>query len=414
MSYTELPHIFRGILLVFTTLVLIMYIYVIVRMTGQRRKKRERIVPGLLLTVVFVLFQIMCMIQEGDFVPKGSVPLEMIIPTLLILLTVGIFLIYAVEEWPKEHISPMSVKEAFDKLPAGLVYYTGSGLPIMVNETMQGLSMELLGKPVSDAVVFWDTLKNRLSEDVQDENLAIVRCSRGSIYSIKRNFHMINNTEVTELIALDISREYELTNELEQRRAQTKRLNTRLKALIGTIEYVTMNREQLQLKRALHDNIGQSMLIAKRYLYAPDSVDKKHMLDLWRGNIAHLINDEPEEWELPYYVITREADKLGIRLNVTGELPTENELIPIVDAAISTQLGNTLKHADGDEIFISVTEQKKLYVISFTNNGRQPVERIEEKGGLLNLRRDVERIGGTMRILTRPRFELLIILPREV
>ncbi len=414
MSFTELPHIYRGILLVFTTLMLILYIYVIASMVGQRRKKGDRILPGFLLAVVFVLFEIMCMIQEGDLVPQKSFPLEMIIPTLLILLTVGIFLIYAVEEWPKEHISAMSVKEAFDKLPAGLMFYTRSGLPIMVNETMRRLSQELLGMPVSDAVLFWDTLKNRLSEDVQDENLAIVRAARGGVYSIKRNSHMINGSEVTELIALDVSTEYELTSELESRQAQTKRLNTRLKALIGTIEYVTMNREQLQLKRALHDNIGQSMLIAKRYLYAPDSVDKKNMLDLWRGNIAHLINDKPEEWELPYYVITREADKLGIRLNITGELPTENELIPIVDAAISTQLGNTLKHADGDEVYINVTGQKKLCVISFTNNGKQPVEMVEEKGGLANLRREVERIGGTMRILTRPRFELLIILPREV
>ena len=94
-----------------------------------------------------------------------------------------------------------------------------------------------------------------------------------------------------------------------------------------TIEYVSMNRELLKLKTALHDNIGQSILIAKRYLYSPDSVDKKRMLEFWQDNARHLVNDEPEEWELPYYVISKEADRLGIRLKILGELPKEQELI---------------------------------------------------------------------------------------
>ena len=80
-----------------------------------------------------------------------------------------------------------------------------------------------------------------------------------------------------------------------------------------------------KLKTSLHDNIGQNILIAKRYLYAPDSVDKKRMLEFWKDNVRHLVNDEPEEWELPYYVISKEADLLGIRLNIIGELPRERD-----------------------------------------------------------------------------------------
>ena len=411
MNYTDLPVLYRGYLLVGSTLVTILYIYILIRLIGQGRRKFDYILPSVLLAVSLVLFEIMTMIQQGD--QSFPVPVALIIPALIILLIWAAILLNMIIRWQKEHISAMSVKEAFDKLPAGLVFYTRSGIPVMVNETMQDISRELFNRPVTDAVKFWDDLKNYRSEYVPEEDQAIVKDRHDRVYSIKKKQMMINDLEVMELTAVDISREYELTRELEVRQDQARVLNARLKALMGTIEYVTMNRELLKLKQALHDNIGQSMLIARRYLYAPDSVERDQMISLWQGNILHLINDEPEEWELPYYVISREAEMLGIRLDITGELPTESRLIPVVDAAISTQLGNTLKHADGRNVFITVSNKKDGYTLSFTNDGKAPEGEIEEKGGLAGLRKEVEGVGGTMEMCSKPRFELTIRLPRE-
>ena len=49
-------------------------------------------------------------------------------------------MLYDIVVWQRTNISAMSVKEAFDRLPTGLAYYTPSGVPIMVNEAMQQLS----------------------------------------------------------------------------------------------------------------------------------------------------------------------------------------------------------------------------------------------------------------------------------
>ncbi|MCR5501476.1 MAG: hypothetical protein K6F53_00545 [Lachnospiraceae bacterium] len=220
-------------------------------------------------------------------------------------------------------------------------------------------------------------------------------------------------TGAYEVIAVDISSEYRLSEELDEKRNRARILNSRLKALMGTIEYVTMNRELLQLKIALHDNIGQSILIAKRYLYSPDSVDVERMIDFWQDNIRHLVSDKPEEWELPYYVISKEANMLGIKLRILGELPEEQELIPVVDEAISVHIGNTLKHADSDEVTVYVTENEAEYVISLKNGDHREAGEVSEKGGLKNLRNEVERVGGSMEIVTKPVFELRITLPRR-
>ena len=218
--------------------------------------------------------------------------------------------------------------------------------------------------------------------------------------------------DVYELIASDISREYELTRELEGKRDKARVLNSRLKTLMKTVDYVSMNRELLKLKTALHDNIGQSILIARRYLSAPESVDRKGMLEFWQDNVKHLISDEPEEWELPYYVISREADMLGIKLDIIGELPKDKELIAVVDAAVSTVVSNTLKHTNGTKVTIAVSETADDYCMNLSNNGEALHEQKEPQGGLENLRGEIEDAGGRMEILYSPDYMLKITLPK--
>lgn len=397
MTYTVLPEIIRGILLVFTTVILIIYLAAIIRMLiiGMRNLMLAVTVAAALLG--FILYQFMCNYQESD-IDSFDFPVFALVAVLVLLFIHSIYVFVYISGWMRKNLSLLSVKEAFDRIPTGLCYYMADGTPIMVNESMHEISRKVTGRSIVDATDF----AAKAPELVHNEE---------KVYSIRQNTLNIDGREVYELTAADISREYELSRRLELQCSRARVINNRLKALMGTIEYVTMNRELFQLKRTLHDNIGQSILIAKRYLTVPDSVDKKEMIDFWRGNINHLINDQPEEWELPYYVISKEADRLGIRLDIRGVLPEETDLIPVVDAAISTQLGNTLKHADGTVVTITVTEEDNRYILKMTNDGRPPESEITERGGLTNLRNIVEEAGGSMEITSLPRFIMTVILP---
>ncbi|MBQ7582840.1 MAG: hypothetical protein IJU25_08485 [Lachnospiraceae bacterium] len=412
MTYTLLPELTRGYLLTFATVILIMYIYDLIRLIDLHTKKILLIASLPMFLITFVLYQGMIMYQQ-EFRISFDIPVKILVPALIALFGHSVFLQGYIKKWQNENISAMSVKEAFDKLPEGLTYYLPDGLAIMINNRMQEISRNLFGKGINDVTEFWDLLNRNQSERrITDENQLIVTGKNGNVYSFKKDHLQIDDADVFELTAVDISKEYELTRELESRQNQEQILNKRLRALMDTIEYVTMNRELLQLKSALHDNIGQSILIAKRYLHAPGSVDRKRMLEFWQDNIRHLINDEPEVWELPYYVIEKEADRLGIRLNIIGKLPDEADLIPIMDAAISVHVGNVMKHADGSEVTIAVKEEPSCYRISLTNDGALPDGEVVEKGGLQNLRHEIEGIGGKMEIVSRPAFDLKITLPK--
>lgn len=411
MTYIEISVAARGLLLIFATLIQLMYIYCLIRMIDIKRYKPDLILTAIMTVSCFVLLQMMTMIQQGDLKPTFEIPLALLWPALLLLLGFVVFQLYHISRWRRQHISAMSVKEAFDKLPAGLMFYSVGGIPVMVNETMQEISREIFGESIRDGEAYWKIIRNTMTNDEVPEDKAIVKSSIGKAYSFSKNLLHVRSADIYELTAVDISDEYKLSRELAAGQEKARGLNSRLKALMGTIEYVTMNRELLQLKTSLHDNIGQCILIAKRYMYSPESVDKQRMLDFWRDNIRHLTNDEPEEWELPYYVISKEADRLGIKLNIIGELPSESSLIPVVDAAISVHIGNTLKHADGTEVTIAVKKTAEGTEISFTNNGHQPEGEIAEKGGLKNLRSQVESVGGRMEISSKPVFEMKLTLP---
>ena len=411
MTYIGIPVAGRGFLLVFATLIQLMYIYCIIRMIDIKRYKPDLVLTVIMAVSCFIILQMMTMIQQGDLKPSFEIPMVLLCPALLLLLCFVIFQLYHISRWRRQHISAMSVKEAFDKLPAGLMSYSAGGIPVMVNETMQEISREMFAESIRDGETYWKIVRKTMTNDDVPEDKAIVKSGSGKAYSFKNSLLNIKGAEIYELTAVDISDEYELSRKLADGQEKARVLNTRLKALMGTIEYVTMNRELLALKSSLHDNIGQCILIAKRYMYSPESVDKQRMLDFWRDNIRHLTNDEPEEWELPYYVISKEADRLGIKLNIIGELPSASELIPVVDAAISVHIGNTLKHADGTEATVAVKKTADGVEISFTNNGRQPEGEITEKGGLKNLRSQVEGAGGRMEIISQPAFEMKLTLP---
>ena len=411
MTYTMLSVTARGFMLVLITAIQLVYIYCIIRMIHLKKFKWDLAFTVVMTLICFFFLQLMTMIQQKDFIPDSGLPLVILCPAIVLLLIYAVFQVLNITRWRRENLSAMSIKEAFDRLPAGLMYYSRGGIPVMINETMQRISHELFGKWISDAEAFWEEIKQNCRETDIPDDKAIVESSEGRAYSFSRRLMHIKKVDVYELTAVDISDEYELSRRLAVSQERARGLNIRLRTLMGTIEYVTMNRELLQLKTSLHDNIGQCILIAKRYVYSPESIDKQRMLDFWRDNIHHLTNDEPEEWELPYYVISKEADRLGIKLNIIGELPSESRLIPVIDAAISVHIGNTLKHADGTEATVAVKKTADGLEISFTNNGRQPDKEIEEKGGLKNLRSQVEDAGGKMEIISMPEFEMRITFP---
>ena len=216
---------------------------------------------------------------------------------------------------------------------------------------------------------------------------------------------------VHELLAVDVSADWALNRELQKKQAKAREINRRLKALLGSIEYLTMSRELLQLKTELHDALGQSLLLSRRWLLDPDSLEAEKLRETWLGNLRLLESSRPESWQEPYWLQKKQAEALGVRLEVLGTLPEESRLIPVVETALSVHVTNVLRHAGGSTAVVRCTGSEDGYLLAFTNDGAVPAGEVREGGGLSNLRQAVESLGGSMEIRSFPAFRLELRLP---
>ena len=362
----------------------------------------------------FILGQILFQQMDDVFLCPIVLPLWLLLGLIALLTAFAVAEQYRIAKWNASHISETSVKEALDALPTGLCYALPVGLPLLVNEKMDELAMSLLGKPIQDARKTWELLEGGSASGLLRSGAEpIYAASDGRVYSFRREEISLEVGTVYAILATDVTEEYSLTRELEEKQRKAGIINARLKSLLETIEYVTMSRELLQLKMALHDNLGRSLLSAKRFILNPESVDPKDLLAIWKQNLGHLIGEAPEEWQVPYYVAKKEAATLGIDLQIVGTLPEEERLLPVVEQAISTHVINVLRHANGHVAMVHIWEDEKAYQITFTNDGNPPSGEIRETGGLGNLKRQVETLGGSMELMASPKFEMKLTLPKK-
>ncbi|WP_044976088.1 sensor histidine kinase [Ruminococcus sp. HUN007] len=314
----------------------------------------------------------------------------------------------------KTHLSAMSFREGFDTLPAGLCFYTAGGMPKMVNYRMDSLYFNITGEHLSNGEEFWQKLSDGAYQcSVSGGKQPIICLPDGTAFSFMHSVIKVRNEDVYELIASDITGLYNLAKELEEKKKRSQQINARLRALNSTMRYVIMEKELLAIKTRIHDELGQSLLLGRRYLASPDKVDADQMLKQWKNTFGLLLYEEREDWQKPYLVNTRRAELLGVKLTVEGVLPEEEHLIAVIDTAIAVHTTNVQRHAEGTEAYIRITEDERFYNIYFTNNGKAPEKGIRESGGLLNLRRMAERAGGGMKIRSLPAFEMALKLPKE-
>ncbi|MBR3509825.1 MAG: hypothetical protein IKO03_13775 [Lachnospiraceae bacterium] len=413
MTFLTVSKVIQGSIAFWVSLVEMLLVFNFFRYV-QIGKRRSNIRCILLCVLNFVLLEILLQHIEGEMYCKIVLPLWALLLIILLFTVFAIAEHYRVAMWDRTHISATSIKEALDALPTGLCYALPEGLPLLVNEKMEALGKKLLGRPLLDAGAFWAALTEGMAMGlIQSGPEPIYELSDGSVYSFRREELRLKEGLVYLIQATNVTEEYEKTKELAEKQKKAAVINARLKSLLDTIEYVTMNRELLQLKVALHDNLGRSLLSAKRYVLNPDSVNPKDLLAIWKHNLSHLIGESPEEWQVPYYVARKEAATLGVDLQIVGTLPEEERYLPVIDQAISTHVINVLRHADGHVAMVHIWEDAKQYTITFTNDGNPPTGKIKETGGLGNIKREVEALGGSLTLSANPRFEMIICLPMQ-
>lgn len=231
---------------------------------------------------------------------------------------------------------------------------------------------------------------------------------RASCY--KRIIHSLNGKTVYELSCSDISREFALKKKVEEQNEELRKMNVRLRKYGETVTEVTKERETLAARVKVHDGMGSLILKTKRALLQGEG-DKEALIREWNGVVSFVSSPETEEDRAEE--IKKTAKSVGVKILYTGVRPLKGSVAEkILANAVFECITNTARHADGDELYITVSDDGAFFTARIGNNGRPPKAEIVEGGGLSSLRRITEMAGGSMKTESFPRFLLYVSIPK--
>lgn len=374
---------------------------------------------------MFVLTEGCCALYDGQKPPLVS-GLCLKLPAVLFAF-LGFFLIVAsvcscirLNKWRNGHISRMSIKESVDALPTGLVFGYEDGVPRLINLRMHALGHRLTGESIYDMGVFWDTVSTGAlapgNERVRDGALPIIKMADGTFWSFERKRLAQGDAVIIQITAANTTEELLLAKQLEEENMRLREMSKRLRDYGETVREVTREKERLDAKARIHDELGHALIATRRMLTVQCSpAEMQNTVSLWRHSVS-MLNQEAvcERTESGYAQLTEAAKAIGVHVLWSGEKPREGtEAAHVLLRATHECLTNTVRHASGTKLFAAIQRDDKHWRFTFANNGAKPTSAIHEGGGLSSLRRCVEEAGGKMDISHAPHFELTITIPEK-
>lgn len=354
--------------------------------------------------------------NSGDFINSLCfVPTWSVILIGVIGLALSIVWLSFVIKKRLSSLTAMSVKEAITALPTGLCFYDETGRILLLNEQINHECKEITGESLYDGIAFWlnmceNKVMNEITVTPSDGSLIVER-KDGRVSCYKRIVHNFNGKIVYELSSTDISREFMLKKEIEQKNENLRKMNLRLRKYGEIVTQLTRERETLATKVKVHSNLGSLILRTKKMLMQGE-YGKELLISEW-NDIMSLIfaSDEKDD---RFLEADKTASSVGVKIFYEGKCPPKSTPMEKVFAnAVFESVVNTARHANGDELYVKMKESETDYSIFITNNGKQPTSEIKECGGLSSLRTMTENIGGQMTITVKERFTLSIVLPKE-
>lgn len=313
-------------------------------------------------------------------------------------------------------LTSMAVKESVDALPDGICFFCDDGQPLLVNTRMNQISWEIFGSELLNAAVFWQKLRNAegCARFLNTRPTVQLQTKDGRVWDFRCTRRKVGRKEVQELVAYDVTTLSQLHQELDARNRSLSAANGRLRRYSREVERITGENEILNAKIQVHNDVGRCLLMFRTYLAQPASErNREELLLLWQRTVAVLKQETVQEsrqddWEL----LCQAARSMDVKIVCDGTLPEEETARSVIIMALHECLTNTVKHANGDRLYLTLSHSDTALTAQLTNNGSPPAAAIRETGGLRNLRHAVERAGGMMTIESAPRFFLRVVLPR--
>ena len=415
IGYIDLPGVWKTFIL---CLMLLLNLYQFSYLFMLYMHKKIRLLLLNLLPTVFI-FAAMPLLGNSVHNDSGCLKDVPVVAILMILLLIGIYTTVSIiseSRKAKEILTLNSVKETFDTLPAGICFFSKSGLPVLCNTQMHRLAYLLLGKDLQ----LLQELKSALVTPAKDVEVLKIkgkngyRLPDGTVWAFSDTVVKSEaGIQYTQFTATEFTKLYNLQEELVERNAQLEEMITQVQRISENIAEITRQQEILTAKMRVHNKMGNCLLSARQYMVQDFPHDKKaQCLELWQSSLCALndeiaAEDEPDACD----EVVRIAKSIGVDVQINGSMPEDANTAYLLIVALRECVTNALNHAGADRLYLTITNSNGRISAVYTNNGTQPKQEIVEGGGLTSLRERIERSGGIMTVQSLPFYSLTLTLP---
>lgn len=403
-----------GVRTVFCAVMLIICIietFALISIRTAKRRKAYVFFNALLLTADIMFFSLMSVYQIGYILTK-KLTLPIVIIAEIILAFVPIFEIIFNTTRSRRVITEKSVKNALDNLPAGILFFDSDSFAVLTNHTMLTLLNELTDGDVRMMKQLDDVLNGKSPPasarriDADDRTFIF---SDGRIRTFEKSVIVCSGKKYSQFTANDVTDIYKIKQELEYDNELLRKASDNLRMLSQNVVTATREEEILNFKMQIHDDLGRSITAVRRYLTQNDSSQNAdELIDMWRESVTLMKKDNETQTDDELGFLISSAEKMGLEIIIRGEMPSGSETAYTVISAVRTCLINAVRHADASKMYVDIKRGSDDIEIKITNNGIPPDGEITEGGGLSALRRRAEKNAGTMTVISRPKFAVII------
>lgn len=411
----------QSILLVALFLTLILSLFLLLAAFGRHRDKWKRYMHLSVYLFLFILLSVLAdafsKINEG-LEYKTWLPLPLWLLWCIVVAADFLFIweIAGLRRLKRQELSRDSVKQALDMLPSGICYFTPFGSVKLCNMQMHILFRTLSQSDLQTLAELQDALAHcdagsgviRLSHERQTYLFPDGKAWRYRQSEVTDE----DGATYTEAIFSDVTELYHKNLELKAQIKQLSAISRELKRLSDNVLILTREKEVLSAKTKLHDYMGAGLIAIRQILHHNQTEEAANAIDLFRQAVSAIKNDNayPQgRSELDRFL--HDAEAIGIKVNLSGELPEQEELRRVMILAMRECLTNSVRHAGATTLHVAVEKNGDSISMKITNDGKAPETEVVPKGGLHNLYRHITDCGGTMEIQSKPVFVLTVVLP---
>ena len=311
------------------------------------------------------------------------------------------------------HLTPEAIRQTVNLLPEGIAVSAPDGTVLLSNLRINELCRVLTGSALTDAGRFGRLIHERGKEQ---DGKRLVRTPRGEMWLLTEKRLVSNGERFDQLTAANVTERYRIIEELREKNDHLEDIQRRMKAVSALSGDMFVAREEAAARVALHNQLGQVLLMGRHYLDHPDSTDPEMIYLATRQMNAFLLGEAEtpdREKEDPLQNALTMSGVIGVTVDYRGPGPGDTAARTLLALAIRECAANTVKHARGNRIYVDASDTGTLFRVSIFNNGEPPVGPVTESGGLLALRRRVEAAGGSMCVRSHPVFSLTLEIPNK-